>query len=316
MTLRSISLHVSLFILTFITTTFAGVAWSNLDPLELNNFPAGLLYGTLIVTMLLTHEMGHYLAARHHRMNATLPYFLPFPTHLVGLFPFGTLGAVIRLRSSLKNRRALLDIGAAGPIAGFVVSVAYLVIGFATLPSIEFLYNVHPLYRGMAQIPTDGLAFGTNMLYGILQEVVPAKGAFIPPMNEIYHYPFLCVGWFGLFMTAMNLLPVGQLDGGHIMRAMFGETARGIGRIVMILMAVVGVLGFLPLLGMSDKWGWSGWLFWAVMLYFIFERKKRRFSSPLLDDTPLGNGRLAIGWLCICILVLGFSLAPFTIGMG
>ena len=83
----------------------------------------------------------------------------------------------------------------------------------------------------------------------------------------------------------------------------------------MIVMAVVGILGFLPLLGMSDQWGWSGWLFWAVMLYFVFERKKRRVSAPLLDDTPLGSGRLAIGWFCIGILVLGFSLAPFTIGM-
>ncbi len=139
MTLKRSLLHLGLFVLTFITTSFAGVAWLNLDPLELTNFPAGLLYASLLLVMLLSHEMGHYVAARLHGVDATLPYFLPFPTHLlpIPMFPFGTLGAVIQLRSRVPDRRALLDIGAAGPIAGFVVSVIYLVIGFATLPSIE-----------------------------------------------------------------------------------------------------------------------------------------------------------------------------------
>jgi membrane-associated protease RseP (regulator of RpoE activity) len=319
MTLKKLFVHGGLFALTFITTSFAGVAWLNLDPLELMNLPAGLLYASLLVMMLLTHEMGHFIAARLHGVDATLPYFLPFPTHLVPLplFPFGTLGAVIQLRSRVPSRRALLDIGAAGPIAGFIVSVVYLYIGFRTLPSIEYLYTIHPLYRGMPSIPTDGLIFGSSLLYSFMQSVVPSQGVFIPPMNEIYHYPFLCVGWFGLFMTAMNLLPVGQLDGGHITRAMFGDKSRIISRVVIGVLALVGLLGFLPLVGLPDTYGWSGWLFWAGMLYFVFERKKRRLlaAAPLRDEMPPENVRKVIGWTCIAVFLIGFSLAPFAIAM-
>ncbi len=319
MTLKRSLLHLGLFVLTFITTSFAGVAWLNLDPLELTNFPAGLLYASLLLVMLLSHEMGHYVAARLHGVDATLPYFLPFPTHLlpIPMFPFGTLGAVIQLRSRVPDRRALLDIGAAGPIAGFVVSVIYLVIGFATLPSIEYLYTIHPLYRGMAAIPTDGLIFGPTLIYSFLQSVVPAKGIFIPPMNEIYHYPFLCVGWFGVFVTAMNLLPVGQLDGGHVTRALFGDAHRTIGRVSLGALALVGLLGFLPLAGLPDTYGWSGWLFMALILWFVFERKKKRLlaSVPMRDETPPGIGRRVVGWLCIAILASGFSFAAFTVRM-
>lgn len=312
MTFRTIAVHVGLFLLTFLTATFAGVAWLNRDPLELANFPAGLLYAVLILVMLLSHEMGHYLAARHHGVDATLPYFIPFPSFFFGIFPFGTLGAVIQLRSPVQNRRALLDIGVAGPIAGFVVSVLYLVIGFLTLPPIEYLYTIHPEYVGLHQIPAEGLTFGKTLLYAGLEVMLPAPGAFVPPMNEIYHYPFLCVGWFGLFVTAMNLIPVGQLDGGHIMRAMFGGKALWIGRGVMIVMAVFGALGFLPLLGMTDEWGWSGWLFWALVLFFMFERR-RRGTMLLPDETPLDQGRTLLGWVAVWMLVVGFSLAPFSI---
>ncbi len=319
MPLKQLLIHIGLFLLTFLTTSFAGVAWLNLDPLELLNLQEGLLYATLLLFMLLSHEMGHYVAARVHGVDATLPFFLPFPTHLVPVpvFPFGTLGAVIQLRSRVPSRRALLDIGAAGPIAGFIVSVAYLYIGFRTLPSIEYLYTIHPLYRGLPAIPTDGLAFGSSLLYDLMRSFTPSPGTFVPPLNEVYHYPFLCVGWFGLFITSMNLLPVGQLDGGHITRALFGDRSRIISRSVLGLLALIGLLGFLPLVGLPDTYGWSGWLFWAGMLYFVFERKKRRMMAavPLRDDTPPGPVRTAIGWTCFVILALGFAVAPFTIVM-
>lgn len=319
MPLKKILIHAGLFLLTFITTSFAGVAWLNLDPLELLNLPAGLLYAGLLLFMLLSHEMGHYIAARIHGVDATLPYFLPFPTHLVPIpvFPFGTLGAVIQLRSRVPSRRALLDIGAAGPIAGFIVSVVYLYVGFRTLPPIDYLYAIHPLYRTLPTIPSDGLAFGSSLLYDLMRSFTPHHGTFVPPMNEVYHYPFLCVGWFGLFITSMNLLPVGQLDGGHITRALFGDRSRIISRIVLGVLATIGLLGFLPLAGLPDSYGWSGWLFWSAMLYFVFERRKRRMMTvvPLRDESPPGPIRTAIGWTCLVILVLGFSLAPFTIGM-
>jgi membrane-associated protease RseP (regulator of RpoE activity) len=313
--IRTLVVHASLLVLTFLTMAFAGVAWLNKNPIELTNFVYGIPYAALLLVMLLSHEMGHYLMARRHGVEATLPYFLPFPSFVLGLFPFGTLGAVIQLRSPVQSRRALLDIGAGGPIAGFIVSVVYLVVGFITLPSIDFLYEIHPEYVGLSQIPTEGLTFGRNLIYSGLEAVVPAPGVFIPPMNELYHYPFLCVGWFGIFVTAMNLIPVGQLDGGHIIRAMFGGKSVVIGRIVMGVLAVLGLLGFLPLIGMSDEWGWTGWLFWAVVLFLFFERRRRGVLA-LPDDTPLDQTRMMLGWFCLWIFVVGFAIAPFTIGLG
>ncbi|MCC6396568.1 MAG: site-2 protease family protein [Bacteroidetes bacterium] len=314
MRIRTLVIHASLLVLTFLTMAFAGVAWLNKNPIELTNFVSGIPYAVLLLVMLLSHEMGHYLMARRHGVEATLPYFRPFPSFILGLFPFGTLGAVIQLRSPVQSRRALLDIGAGGPIAGFIVSVVYLVIGFITLPSIDFLYEIHPEYVGLSQIPTEGLTFGRNLIYSGLEAVVPSPGAFIPPMNELYHYPFLCVGWFGIFVTAMNLIPVGQLDGGHITRAMFGGKSLVIGRIVMGVLAVLGLLGFLPLIGMSDEWGWSGWLFWAVVLFLFFERRRRGVLA-LPDDTPLDQTRMTFGWFCLWMFVVGFAIAPFTIGI-
>ena len=314
MRIRTLVIHASLLVLTFLTMAFAGVAWLNKNPIELTNFVYGIPYAVLLLVMLLSHEMGHYLMARRHGVEATLPYFLPFPSFVLGLFPFGTLGAVIQLRSPVQSRRALLDIGAGGPIAGFIVSVVYLVVGFITLPSIDFLYEIHPEYVGLSQIPTEGLTFGRNLIYSGLEAVVPAPGVFIPPMNELYHYPFLCVGWFGIFVTAMNLIPVGQLDGGHIIRAMFGGKSVMIGRIVMGVLAVLGLLGFLPLIGLSDEWGWTGWLFWAVVLFLFFERRRRGVLA-LPDDTPLDQNRMMIGWFCLWMFVVGFAIAPFTIGL-
>jgi len=313
--LRRLAVHVGLLLLTFVTTTFAGVQWLNRDPLELTNFVSGLPYGILIVTMLLSHEMGHYLAALRNKVAATLPYFLPFPSFLFfGFFPFGTLGAVIRLQSSVTSRRALFDIGAAGPIAGFVVSTVFLIIGFVTLPTIDYLYAIHPEYVGLDSIPTEGLTFGTSILYNSLAAVFSPKGAFIPPMNEVYHYPFLCVGWFGLFVTAMNLLPIGQLDGGHIVYSMFGQAYHRIAQGTLIGLMVLGTLGFLPLLGIPFEFGWTGWLFWAILLVF-FMRGIQQHRPPIEDATPLTTSRMFLGWLTILIFFSSFSITPLSLQM-
>ena len=131
--IKSLIVHLSLFFATFVTVTLAGVQWLNKDPFELANLPYGLEYGCLILLFLSAHEFGHYFAARAHKVETTLPYFLPFPAFL-GIAPFGTFGAVIKVKSGLDSRRALFDIGAAGPISGFVVCIVMLVIGFRTLP--------------------------------------------------------------------------------------------------------------------------------------------------------------------------------------
>ncbi len=309
--LRQYAVHASLFVLTFITTTFAGVQWLNKDPQELTNFSSGVTYAVLILAMLASHEFGHYLAARHHRIDTTLPYFIPFPSFF-GLVPFGTLGAVIRLRSAIPSRKVIFDIGAAGPIAGFIVSIAILAIGFLTLPPIDYLYAIHPEYAQMATIPLAGLTFGKTIFYSAIASLVAPAGAFVPPMNEIYHYPFLCVGWFGMLVTAMNLIPIAQLDGGHISYAMFGDRYHLIGQVSLVLLVLLGSAGFLPLLGIPYEYGWTGWLFWALVL-IVFMRAFKLVRPPLADDAPLDARRMLIGWVCLVILLGAFSLNPFTI---
>ncbi len=312
-TLREGLVHGFLLLITFFTATLAGVYWNNKDPLELAYFSHGLTYAILLITFLLSHELGHYVAARIHGVSATLPYFIPFPSFL-GYNPFGTMGAVIRLRSAVPDRKALFDIGVAGPISGFLVSIAFLVIGFRTLPPITFLYEMHPEYASMATIPEGGLRFGSTLAYSLLASIVPPQGTFVPPMNEMYHYPFLCVGWFGLFVTAMNLIPVGQLDGGHIALAALGEKSVAVARATLALLTLLGIAGFLPLFGIQISWGWSGWLFWAVLL-FAFTRGLRKAQTHVDLGLELDAPRVVLALISMVVFLSSFSLTPMDIQM-
>jgi len=311
--IRTYLIHAGLFLVTFLTTSLAGVQWLNMLPTELSNFTFGITYGVLIMLMLGSHEFGHYIAARTHGVDTTLPYFLPFPSFL-GIFPFGTLGAVIRIRSAIPSRKAIFDIAVAGPLAGFIVSAAILIAGFATLPPREYLFTIHPEYAEMAAIPTGGLTFGQSIFYWFAAEIFAPAGAFIPPMNEMYHYPYLCVGWFGMFVTAMNLIPIGQLDGGHLSYAMFGDVYHKIAQVSLVVLVALGTIGFLPLLGIPFEYGWTGWLFWALILVLFMRSTK--FQRPVLEDeSPLDQRRMIIGWLCVLIFVGSFSLTPITLGL-
>jgi membrane-associated protease RseP (regulator of RpoE activity) len=311
---RRYGVHLLLFLLTFFTTTLAGVGWLNKIPTELTNFRHGLPYSLSLMAMLSAHEFGHYFAALRHRVKATLPFFLPFPSFF-GLVPFGTLGAVIRLQSPITSRRVLFDIGAAGPIAGFLVSLGLLVYGFMSLPPLSYLHAIHPEYAQLASIPEGGLRFGDTLLYSFLAATLPPPGSFVPPMNEIYHYPFLCVGWFGLFVTAMNLIPIGQLDGGHISFSMFGNGYHRIAQTALVLLVLSGLAGFLPIVGIPFAWGWQGWLLWALML-ILFMRRFGLNRPPVDDPTPLDGTRMAIGWLCWLIFLSSFAPVPLFIPEG
>lgn len=311
---KSLLIHLALFIVAFATTTLAGVQWLNKDPLELTNFSSGLPYSLLLLLVLSSHEFGHYLTARYHNVNVTLPFFIPFPSvsDLTLLNPFGTLGAVIRFRSALPSRKILFDIAAAGPIAGFVVSLFILAAGFAFLPSKEYIYGIHPEYARMESIPLEGQIFGKTILYSLFAAVLPPDGSFVPPMNEMYHYPLLCVGWFGLLVTALNLIPVGQLDGGHISHAMFGEKHDRLAQGAIFVLIVLGILGVVPELGIDTGIGHAGWLVWALILIFLMRVLKLK-RAPLLDYTPLDSRRILIGWFCFLIFVVSFSPSPITV---
>ncbi|HWP82538.1 MAG TPA: site-2 protease family protein [Bacteroidota bacterium] len=322
-------LQAFLFVLTFFTTTVAGVQWINQDPFELNNFVLGLPYSLSILFILACHEFGHYFAARYHGVKATLPYFIPFPP-IPFFLNFGTLGAVIRTRSVVPSRKVMFDIGIAGPIAGFIACIIVLIYGFLTLPGPSYILSIHPDYDfTLNQVPgSEGLQleFGQTILFSVLASLLTDPATqFVPPMTEIYHYPYLCVGWFGLFVTAMNLFPLGQFDGGHIIYTMFGEAHRKIARIAFLALLVLGLPSVLDSFGRMAlemitgepihqvipfaEYSWSGWFLWAMISYYIV----KLYHPPVPDETPLDDVRMKLGYSSFAIFIMSFSFIPFTI---
>jgi len=306
-------LNIILFVVTFITTIFAGLEWTTgkMGPYQVDELLGGLPYALSILFILGVHEFGHYFAAMKHKVKATLPFFIPFPP-MPGFFNFGTMGAVIKTKSTIPNNKAMFDIGIAGPLAGFVACLIVLVYGYTHLPTIDYLLKIHPDYfspdYGKNAV---GLQFGNTLLFKFLRMLLTTPNEFVPPMSEIYHYPYLCVGWFGLFVTAMNLIPVGQLDGGHVIFSMFGEKIQeAVASISMLVLIIIGVGGLLDaFLNLNLGFGWSGWLFWAFILYFFIKIK----HPPVPQFEKLGTGRMILGYFAIIVFLLSFSPTPFTI---
>ena len=303
--------NIALFILTFFSTTIAGVGWLNQDPYQLENFFLGLEYSFLLLLIITAHEFGHYFAAKIHKIDVTLPYYFPFP--LLFLNPFGTMGAVIKIKERVRSKKALFDIGVAGPIAGWIVSITCLLIGYLTLPKIDYLFKIHPEYE-TSGIPVTGLTFGNNLIIYLLNFIIGNfSKSFIPPMNEIYHYPLLCVGWFGLLITSLNMMPIGQLDGGHISYTMFGKKHKHIANILFILLVIFGLLGFLPLLGFNLNLGSLNWFVWALLIYFVIKIE----HPPIIENEyeKLGTGRIILGWFSYFIFLTSFCPIPISDGL-
>lgn len=306
-------LHIGLFIATFVTTTIAGAFWTTgrTGPYEFEFLANGLVYSIAILFIISCHEFGHYFAAKYHRIDATLPFYIPFPPIPIFL-NFGTMGAVIRTRTAVSTKKAMFDIGVAGPLAGFVACLIVLIYGFMTVPPVDYILAIHPdYYSSEYGKGAMGLLFGNTLLFSFLQKVFIHGNQFFPPMSEIYHYPLLCVGWFGLFITSMNMIPVGQLDGGHIGYTLFGEKNHyKIAVISLIILFVLGLAGlvetFVPL---NFSFGWSGWLLWSFILYFIIKVK----HPPIPDYTELDGFRRALGYVSYFILIISFSPSPFVI---
>ncbi len=300
--------NIILFIATCITTTMGGVYWLGKDPYDISNFTLGLTYASLVILFLTFHEFGHYFAAKYHKVDVTLPYYIPMPMpELVN--PFGTMGAVIKIKAIIKSRKALFDIGIAGPIAGFVVAVACMVYGLMTLPSINYLYAIHPEYVTGGIPELSGLTFSNTLIYVILKNILPLPpGSFIPPMNEIYHYPFLCAGWFGLFVTSLNLMPIGQLDGGHITYALLGGKHKIVARIffgLLVVMSVIGILNMTEVINYQE-FGSPMWIVWVILLYFLVKID----HPPFYDPEPLGIGRRLLGVFAFVMFICSFTPAP------
>lgn len=308
-----IFIHILLFIITFITTTIAGMEWTTGQPgpYEFNDLIKALPYSISILLILGFHEFGHYFASMYHKVKATLPYFIPFPP-IPGFLNFGTIGAVIRTKTMVPNNKAMFDIGVSGPIAGFIMCLIILIYGFLNVPGEEYILAIHPDYFSESYGQNSiSLEFGSNLLFIMLKSIFIEPGQFFPPMSEIYHYPYLCVGWFGLFVTAMNMIPVGQLDGGHVVYGMFGlkkqENIAGFSMLVLLLLGFMGL--FDSMLELQLNIGWTGWLFWAGILYFIIKIK----HPPVYHFEKLNSTRIIIGYISLLILILSFIPTPFIL---
>ena len=314
-------LHLLLFVLTLASTTISGgllvgrmLIYGAEDLTGLLLSPAFLLdgfrFGFSLLLFLTVHEFGHYIAARRHGVDTSLPYYLPLPPPL----GIGTLGAVIRIREPIPSLKKLFDIGAAGPLAGFVVALGVLLYALVTLPPPSYLLDqagheaikqyIEQYGRFPDQMPADvgegAYMVGQTPLYWLLAQLFPN----VPPMYEMYHYPVLFAGWLGLFFTALNLLPIGQLDGGHILYALVGPAWHGrLARGFVLFLLLSGAVGFVedvtpwiyeayPLLGRFSWFILAGTLY--VYLIRIFNGDQRATGLALLG--LIGLTALA-GWI-------------------
>ncbi len=282
-------LNVLLFILTIGSTFLVGVNWSTSFLYAQAPGPGGTgappgfrdsrvlvlsaVYTFVLLLILSAHEMGHYWTCRRNGLSATLPFFIPAPTLI------GTMGAFIRIRSPITRKRILFDVGAAGPLAGFAVAVPVLWIGLA-------------LSKVVPSLPPDqSLLFGEPLLVKLFSALLFGR---VGPGYDVLLHPVAFAGWVGLLVTAINLFPIGQLDGGHILYAVFGARAKRVGRIFLALFIVLGVFF------------WAGWLLWAVLILILGLK-----HPPIWDeDSPLGKARTIRASLVLIIFVISFIPAP------
>jgi hypothetical protein len=278
--------HTLFFAATFLCVTFVGIIWVGHTAHAESYWemwPQGALFAVLLLGFLASHEFGHYFAAVYHNVKVTLPYFIPVP---IGI---GTLGAVIKIEERIRDTKKLFDIGITGPVAGFIVALGILIYGFATLPGPEFIENFGSHEEIITHIQDTGafpdqppaadpngatIILGNTLLYSFL------AGFFdnVPPMYEMYHYPFLFAGWLGLFFTALNLTPVGQLDGGHILYSLIGyEKHKKVARVAFGGITTLGGIEAIPFLYINiEEWfpgfGFSAILIWAALLLFFMKK--------------------------------------------
>ena len=294
-------INLVLFVLTVLSTLYAGMFMGG-TTLQLNGYidlirPSNLIQGwpfaLTLLAILTAHEFGHYFAARYHKVAVTLPFFLPMP------LTFGTLGAFIQLREPVPDRRKLFDIGVAGPLAGLILTVPLLFYGLSTSP----LDILKPAPGAMLE--------GNSIFYYAAKFLVFGQG--LPNFAtgvDVFMNQVTFAAWIGLLVTALNLLPVGQLDGGHTVFALFGKRARTINRAVLGVMAVLGVLGIPPLPQMFpflQSIGYNGWLLWLGLIFFLIGP----FHPPALDDvTQLDTRRRWIGYAVVVIFILIFVPVP------
>lgn len=306
-------IHLTLFLCTILTTTLAGAEWmtgraffineNNIgwsEWMDWKTFMRGFAFSIPFLGFLTVHEFGHYITARLYKVKVTLPFYIPFWTGITSTI--GTVGALIQIRSKLQSRKEFFDIGIAGPLAGFVIAIGVLIYGFTHLPPAEYIFTIHPDWKQYGldypkyvyQDAIGALALGKNLLFMLLEYLFVSDVSRMPNPYEVVHYPFLFAGYLGLLFTALNLLPVGQLDGGHILYGLIGyKRHRQVAPILFIAFVFYAGLGvFTPhelsfaLSQANSFWdsletvSWIG--FYIFFLTIVFSRITKSFRDILL----------------------------------
>ena len=304
--LGNVSTNIILFVLTVFSVMLAGAQpegpipsdfWGQLFALG-KAILTGWPFALSLLGILLAHELGHYFMSRHHKTPATLPYFIPFP-----FSPLGTMGAAIIMRAIPKNKRVLFDIGVAGPLAGLVVAIPVLFLGLklSTLGTIDpnpngflegnsllYLFAKFAVFGRLLPAPAVPQGILYWLQYFFTGRPVPFGG------TDVFIHPVAFAGWAGILVTALNLIPAGTLDGGHVVYGLFGNSAR---KAFPYIIAVLAVLGLF----------WTGWWLWAVLLFWL----GRVHAEPLDQITTLDASRRAVAILTIVIFFLVFMPVPF-----
>lgn len=283
--------NILLFIITVVTTYFFGLSWSinyyyaemlaaseeySIGP-EVFTDPQvlslSLFYVAALLGILLAHEMGHYLTCRYYNVDATLPYFIPAPTLI------GTMGAFIKIRSPITQKRQLFDIGIAGPLAGFILAVPCVIYG---------LYHS----KLVPPLPQEGsIIFGEPLLLVMIGKMIFRS---VPETYDLILHPVAFAGWVGMLVTALNLFPISQLDGGHVAYAALGEKSRILAKTIFFAFIIMGVIF------------WVGWFIWALIIFFIGMKHPRIYD----EETPLSPGRKILSFVALVIFILSFIPEP------
>ncbi|MBX9850465.1 MAG: site-2 protease family protein [Cytophagaceae bacterium] len=316
-------LQTGLFLATIVTTTLAGMYWMGIPEFTWHHFQKGFLFSLPFLGILTIHEFGHYITARLYKVSVTLPYYIPF--YLPFIETIGTMGAFIRIKDPLKTKTEIFDIGVAGPLAGFIAALFVLYYGFTHLPPQEYVLNIHKEYkvygldyekhvynyafsRQLDSSMTDdynkhnpdskitwkpqeeymNIAIGKNLLFLFFEKYIANQPERIPNKYEMFHYPFLFAGYLALFFTALNLLPMGQLDGGHVIYGLFGEKKHKIisSSVFIIFVYLAGIGMFRDNLignvfGSADNMMMFAPLY-LLFLYFIFGRVSEDWKNNLM----------------------------------
>lgn len=375
---KQLLIHIGLFLITIVTTTIAGTEWMYSKyvfwvpeeaQMSLDDFLNGLSFSIPFLLILTFHEFGHYFTAKHHKIDVTLPFYIPMWLGFLLMPSFGTMGAFIRIKDKIFSLRHYFDVGISGPLAGFVIAIGVIGYGYTHLPEPEQIYQIHPEYKEFgleypahvysydfarkqdsihylerramdslifasenpvadwgypdfqAQDAYTSIYFGKPLLYNLIENYLLSEDVLIPREEEIMHHPFLLAGLLALFFTALNLLPIGQLDGGHITFGMFGAKNHGIiSRILFTVFIFYAGLGLITIHDLQDV-GLSSSLEYLVMilgyLYFIYISAKSMFNqrrNRMLFATCIFVMQFALNYLYGLEGYSGWLLFAFLLG--